>query len=159
MHPVKQTRDSIRAQLSRLYIPYFDALCEELPPDQWAPYNGLRSFELQSALYAAGRTKPGAIVTNAPPGASAHNYGMASDWAPILKGQISWPDAKDPLWQAYGAAVKKVGLRWGGDFHKFIDCPHNELPILTPWSKLIPVHDSKGLSGVEALLETELAPR
>jgi len=41
--------------------------------------SGLRSYQQQAALYAQGRTKPGKIVTNARPGSSWHNYGLAID--------------------------------------------------------------------------------
>lgn len=37
----------------------------------------LRTFEEQAELYAQGRTKPGKRVTNAKPGFSFHNYGLA----------------------------------------------------------------------------------
>jgi peptidoglycan L-alanyl-D-glutamate endopeptidase CwlK len=41
--------------------------------------SGLRSYAQQAALFAQGRTKPGKIVTNARPGSSWHNYGLAID--------------------------------------------------------------------------------
>ena len=52
--------------------------------------SGRRSNQEQAALYAQGRTQDeinrqvskslgGLVVTNAPPGSSAHNYGMAID--------------------------------------------------------------------------------
>jgi peptidoglycan L-alanyl-D-glutamate endopeptidase CwlK len=39
----------------------------------------LRTFAEQDGLYAQGRSKPGAIVTNAKGGQSYHNYGLAID--------------------------------------------------------------------------------
>jgi peptidoglycan L-alanyl-D-glutamate endopeptidase CwlK len=145
---MKNNREKIRVSLSVLYLPYYDKLCEALGP-MWQPYNGLRSMELQATLYATGRTRSGKIVTNARPGESPHNYGMATDWAPTHNGQPFWPNASDPLWLDYGKAVKDVGLKWGGNFTKFIDCPHNELQITGPWAKLQPVFDQGGLSAVE----------
>jgi hypothetical protein len=38
---------------------------------------GTRSWEAQEALYAKGRTAPGPKVTNAKPGSSMHNFGLA----------------------------------------------------------------------------------
>ena len=146
------TRDSIRAQLSQLYVPYYDALCELLPEDEWAPYQGLRTFDHQAQLFASGRSRPGRIITYADAGYSAHNYGMASDWAPWKKGKFEWPNPADPRWQVYGAAVEKAGLKWGGHFNKFIDCPHNELVIKVGWGTLKDVFLSQGLSGVERKL-------
>ena len=40
---------------------------------------GLRTFPEQQALYNQGRTSPGKKVTNAKPGQSYHNYGLAID--------------------------------------------------------------------------------
>jgi hypothetical protein len=40
---------------------------------------GHRTYERQRELYAQGRTAPGAIVTQALPGESAHNFGLACD--------------------------------------------------------------------------------
>jgi len=42
-------------------------------------FEGMRSEERQSLLYAQGRTLPGKIVTNAKPGYSLHQYGLAVD--------------------------------------------------------------------------------
>jgi hypothetical protein len=46
-------------------------------------YCGMRSMEEQAALYAKGRTQPGKIVTQAKPGTSYHNHGLAFDWVPL----------------------------------------------------------------------------
>ena len=42
---------------------------------------GLRTIDEQNSLYAQGRSKPGAIITNAKGGSSYHNYGLAIDFA------------------------------------------------------------------------------
>ena len=41
---------------------------------------GTRTYREQAELYAQGRTKPGSKVTNAQPGYSWHNFGMAWDF-------------------------------------------------------------------------------
>lgn len=46
---------------------------------------GIRTFEEQDALYAQGRTKPGAIVTWVKGGGSYHNYGLAVDHWPLMR--------------------------------------------------------------------------
>jgi peptidoglycan LD-endopeptidase CwlK len=82
-----------------------------------------RDSESQDALYAEGRTAPGAIVTNAKAGESAHNYGLAFDVVPIRNGKPVW-DSKDDLWQVVGRLGKEEGLFWGGDWIHFREFPH-----------------------------------
>lgn len=57
-------------------------------------YCTLRNLQEQADLYAMGRTKPGKIVTNASPGQSAHNYGLALDFVPMLAGRPQWNNKK-----------------------------------------------------------------
>jgi peptidoglycan L-alanyl-D-glutamate endopeptidase CwlK len=45
--------------------------------------SGRRTMAEQAKLYAQGRTTHGAIVTKAPPGSSAHNFGYAVDLCPL----------------------------------------------------------------------------
>jgi len=92
----------------------------------------LRTLDEQAKLYAQGRTAPGAIVTNSPPGKSWHNFGLAFDIAPLdATGQPHWPN-DDALWQKLGAIGKSLGLKWGGEFKSFPDRPHFEFhPGLT----------------------------
>lgn len=86
---------------------------------------GLRTLEEQQALYDQGRTTPGPVVTNAPPGSSWHNYGLAFDVAILANGAATYPNDAD-LWDRVGDAGKRVGLQWGGDFVSFKDRPHFE---------------------------------
>lgn len=87
---------------------------------------GYRTMEQQGQLYAQGRTAPGAIVTNSPPGSSWHNFALAFDVAPLdSSGQPHWPE-DESLWQRIGAIGKTFGLVWGGDFRSFKDRPHFE---------------------------------
>ncbi len=123
-------RDKYRYGLSGLFIPLYDALCEELP-DEWAPYNGLRSFAEQDALYAQGRAAKGKLVTNARGGESPHCYGCANDWVKWdAEGNPIWLHPNDLSWQVLIAAAEKVGLKsgvaWG-------DCDHVELSIKVRW--------------------------
>lgn len=135
---VKMRRETIREGLHQLYIPFYDALCEELENTFWCPYSGLRTIEDQKKIYAIGRTtgEPGRTVTNARPGLSAHNWGCATDWCemrPEFTGREVWNNAD---WKVYERAVKKVSLRWGGDFKKFVDKPHNELILHVSWKEV-----------------------
>ncbi|EAH4447205.1 M15 family metallopeptidase [Listeria innocua] len=87
-----------------------------------------RSYAEQNALYEQGRTKPGAIVTNAKGGQSNHNYGVAVDLC------LYTNDGKDVIWETNTkrwkrvvAIAKSVGFKWGGDWTGFKDYPHFEL--------------------------------
>lgn len=84
-----------------------------------------RTLEEQAELYAQGRTKPGKIVTNAKPGESAHNYGLAFDVA-FREGEhgVTWVGP----WGALGEIAAEIGLEWGGNWRSFPDRPHFELP-------------------------------
>lgn len=80
-----------------------------------------RDFESQAAIYAQGRTKPGAIVTKAKPGRSMHQYRVAFDFVPIVNGKAMWADHK--LWAVCGKWADLAGLEWGGNWN-FQDKPH-----------------------------------
>jgi hypothetical protein len=133
-----------------LYAPLYDALGAELEPN-WQPISGFRSLDEQRILYAKGRTVKGQIVTNAAPGLSFHNYGLASDWAYFERGRryIALP-ADAPRWQEYLDACEKVGLRcisW--------EKPHNELPLGVPARHLLEEYNVGGIKGLDALIERE----
>lgn len=96
----------------------------------------LRTFAEQDALYAQGRTKPGAKVTNAKGGQSYHNYGLAVDIVLLVDKDgngsfetASWEDKIDfdqdgkADWIEIVAIFKRYGWEWGGDW-RFIDKPH-----------------------------------
>jgi peptidoglycan L-alanyl-D-glutamate endopeptidase CwlK len=86
--------------------------------------SGYRSNEEQARLYAQGRTAPGPVVTNAKPGTSWHNYGLAFDVVPVsLDGRPRW-DAPASVWQELGALGESLGLAWGGRWASFPDRPH-----------------------------------
>src|ERR1035438_318645 len=58
----------------------------------------LRTWADQAKLYAQGRTVPGQIVTDSPPGYSWHEMGLACDVAPIsLLAETGW-EPNNPLW-------------------------------------------------------------
>ncbi len=89
--------------------------------------SGLRSWQAQAALYAQGRTKPGPIVTNAKPGSSWHNYGLAIDLGLFKAGKYldsSSPTQADKLYAEIGKIAAKHGIEWGGTWVKFKDTPH-----------------------------------
>lgn len=81
-----------------------------------------RDAESQNALYAQGRTKPGAIVTNAKAGQSFHNWRVAFDFVPLLYGKPAWNDTA--LFTKCGELAESVGLEWAGRWTKFRELPH-----------------------------------
>lgn len=85
--------------------------------------SGYRSWDEQAALYAQGRTAPGAIVTNAKPGDSYHNYGLAVDVVPIVNGVADWSTD----WNKIAGIGKPLGFVWGGEFTTITDKPHFEM--------------------------------
>ncbi len=85
-------------------------------------FHAYRSFEEQAELYGAGRDLLGRIVgkikTNAGPGCSWHNYGVAFDLVLLdHSGDWSWDyDGDLEKWELLGRIGKMIGLTWGGDF-------------------------------------------
>jgi peptidoglycan L-alanyl-D-glutamate endopeptidase CwlK len=86
----------------------------------------LRTWGEQDALYALGRTAPGAIRTNARGGQSFHNFGMAFDIVLLESGRVTW-DARRPGWQVAGEIGTGLGLLWGGNWKSIKDLPHFEM--------------------------------
>lgn len=85
--------------------------------------DGFRTFAEQANLYASGRTKEGKILTNAKPGTSNHEKGLAVDIAFQNGGKLSYDKG------LYGKIVpiaKSLGIAWGGDWKDFPDVPHFE---------------------------------
>ncbi len=139
-------RVKFRRGLSPLYLPYYDAHCELMPPE-WAPYNGLRTFFEQDALFAQGRTKPGGIVTNARCGESPHEYGCANDWVKWdSQGNPIWLKKSDPEWQVLIQAAEKVGLQSGSEFG---DTDHVELKITVRWTVIYQAYVESGMNGAQ----------
>lgn len=105
--------------------PSIRVLADELlrrSPDALVITDGFRSRDEQDRLYKQGRETPGPIVTNAKPGYSWHNYGLAFDVALLKDGKRTWPEDRS-LWERVGALGTSLGLKWGGSFG---DLPHFE---------------------------------
>lgn len=109
-------------------------------------YSGYRTFDEQAALYGKGRTGTELIsagvdkkyskptekkVTNAKPGTSYHNYGLATDGVQIVNGKAKWFETKQgqPLTGDEKKIVDtaaKYGFYWGGNISSIYDTPHLE---------------------------------
>lgn len=123
----------LRAEATQIYT----EICEALKGRAICRFAyTLRTFAEQDALFAQGRTKPGAKVTNARGGQSYHNYGLAVDIV-LLKDTngdgtfetASWETNVDfdgdgvADWIEVVQIFKRYGWEWGGDW-KFTDKPH-----------------------------------
>ncbi|MCY8937324.1 M15 family metallopeptidase [Peribacillus frigoritolerans] len=98
---------------------------------------GYRSLEEQANLFGQGRVysyngknysnlaKP--IVTNAKPGQSYHNYGLAIDFFIVSDDGKRAIWTVDSKWQRVAAIGKDLGFKWGGDWSSFKDYPHLEM--------------------------------
>ena len=86
--------------------------------------SGHRTYEEQDALYAQGRTLPGAKITNARAGYSNHNFGLAFDVG-VFEGNRYLGDS--PKYKAVGVLGMDLGLEWGGNWKTIVDQPHFQL--------------------------------
>ena len=121
------------ASLNKKARAQFEAFLAAAPPilaKHGAPaevISGLRSYQQQAALYAQGRTKPGRVVTNARPGSSWHNYGLAIDLGIFKGGQYldsANPKLADKVYAELGALAKSMGIEWAGYWTSFQETPH-----------------------------------
>lgn len=149
-----------RIDTSQIYPPFLALVkllvqnCHNRKADYYAT-NGLRSFEDQAAKYALGRTtgEKGHIVTKAPPGYSAHQYGVAIDFcfdADLAKPglQPGW-DIKD--YKILAEEAVKLGLDAAYYWQSFKEGPHVQLNLRKygiEWPKLIEIIKKNGLNEV-----------
>ena len=111
---------------------------------------GVRTWSEQAALYAQGRTAPGPVVTNAAPGHSYHNYGLAVDVVPL---GVSGPDwnLSHPVWQRLVDVGTSLGLTSGTQWRTFPDWPHFQLTGVFPVTPNDEVREIYLASGMEAV--------
>lgn len=81
--------------------------------------------QLAQALKDA-KGESGAKVTFAGPGESFHQYAMAYDCVPMVKGKAVWGTTGESgeIWKKVGELGKKSGLEWAGEWTKFREFPH-----------------------------------
>lgn len=101
----------------------------------------LRTFEEQDLLYQKGRTRPGPKVTNAKPGTSYHQYGLALDFALQVNGKTIWEVNKD--WMTVVNIFKKHGFESGLDWKTLKDAPHLEKKFGLTWRDLLAKYKNK----------------
>lgn len=128
----------------------YDEICEALTGRAFCRFTyTLRTFAEQDALFAKGRTAPGAKVTNAKGGLSMHNYGLALDIVLIKDGKDAIWDVKIDLdgdgksdWMEVVTIFKEHGWEWGGDW-KFYDAPHFQKSFGKSVRELLALHNAK----------------
>lgn len=76
-------------------------------------FEGFRSPQRQTYLYAQGRTRPGAKVTNALAWQSYHQYGVSGDLVLYINGSWSWDTegGKDRWWRRMQEIGREEGLK------------------------------------------------
>lgn len=102
-------------------------------------FEGFRSNAQQAQLIQSGRG-----VTQAKPGRSFHNYGLAVDIVFYdSKGHPSW--AENHNWSKLGELGKEVGIEWGGNWKKIKDRPHFQYPPKASISNIKRIYEAVGL--------------
>lgn len=100
------------------------------------PFEGYRVTPRQVWLYAQGRTRPGPVVTNARPGWSWHEYGVAVDL--VFDGderpgiQWSWDGdyvgTREADYRRVGEVMMRHGFEWyGHPGADFFEMPHFQM--------------------------------
>lgn len=143
---------------------------------------GLRSWNEQATIYAQGRTIPGpackhdgvarpvgtcpdhpfgATVTNAAPGTSWHNFGLAVDLCPSTHGpgmpfDPDWNESH-PSWGRIVAVGQARGLVSGATFRTRPDEPHLQLTGRFPVSPTDEVRQLFKDGGVQAVWDSAFA--
>lgn len=69
-------------------------------------------------------------VTNARPGYSYHNYGLAFDCL-FYVGNEKITSREDPFWKKVNQWATQSDLKWGGNFKDMFDGGHFQYPYIT----------------------------
>jgi len=108
---------------------------------RWGLFEGYRSQARQTWLFASGRTRQGAVVTQKRT-PDHHGYGLAADIVWFDTGNTPQWDGADTLWQTLGHAARSIGLIWGGDWSGFPDTVHLQAAPaqMTLWTPLAAIY-------------------
>lgn len=142
----------VNPQLAALIRKLDDQFRVRYPDSILRVTQALRTWDEQADLYAQGRTEPGPIVTNAPPGHSYHNLGLAVDLVPMSHGQAIW-DTEDARWAGMVALGTALGLTSGACWQSIKDFPHFQLEGSLPVSPDDATRALYAKGGVEAVWE------
>ncbi|MGF7049104.1 peptidoglycan L-alanyl-D-glutamate endopeptidase CwlK [Paenibacillus sp. DS2015] len=119
--------------------------------------SGYRSSAQQQSIYDQGRTKASKakgekIVSNAKPGYSMHNYGLAGDFVLTRNGYDLTADSNSngiSDWLEVVTQAKLLGFEWGGDWINFKDRPHIQMAFGLSVSKQL----LKGIRPTQAQMD------
>lgn len=150
-----------RADLDHAYPPFLKTLLDVLAEcaargqpyylvaDYSGPHTGglFRSIAAQDWLFAQGRTRAGAKVTNARGWESCHNFGLGAD---VTADADATREGLQPSWDwkrytLLGEIARRRGLVWGGDWG---DRPHIQWPSYVRASHLFPLRRAALSAGV-----------
>jgi peptidoglycan L-alanyl-D-glutamate endopeptidase CwlK len=145
---------SIRSEVREIYA----EICKALTGKVRCRFSHtFRTFKEQKDLYAIGRNGDRRRrITNAKPGLSYHNYGLAIDIVLLIDNngdgiyeQASWDTLadfdKDKMsdWSEIVTIFKSYGWAWGGDWNRFKDEPHFEKTFGYSVRQLLTRHTAK----------------
>jgi len=122
---------SLHSKVQKIFSHWISE-CQVLAKSQGYEYKaifGNRSWEEQAKIYAQGRSAPGKIVTNAKPGYSNHNFGIAVDMGVFKDGKYldaSKPSEAEAFHRKAASIAEKYNIEWGGSWKSFKDYPHFE---------------------------------
>jgi len=141
--------------LDLLYPPFKTKMLEgikiaheaEIPVRIFETY---RSRPRQGELWKRGRTKGGNVITNAKPGESMHNYGLAADLVMYVDGRWTWEPTE--LYKKLGPIMESVGLRWYGRNRRFKELVHYQLAGLPDMYVIQQLYKKYGIEGVWLML-------
>lgn len=98
---------------------------DELRTEHWPPlvFETLRTDARQQWLHGMGRSYSdgrGVVTHSRDADETWHGFGLAAD---VVHARAYW-SAPSEFWTALGAAARRCGLVWGGDWPGFPDRPH-----------------------------------
>ena len=168
--PEKQLLDpDAESKLAKLYPPFADAV-RELVLQARAKgmpvsiFQGLRTFGQQLELYKKGRDAnfkvidKKQVVTNAPPGMSMHNYGLAVDLVfdgDEVRPGYQWSWANKHPWKQLALLGKGCGLEPAFFWKTFPESPHFEKSYGMTYRELHSVYSEGGTELVWSVLDVK----
>lgn len=162
-----QRASALHPAIRQEVIKTIDKAESNLPPQARVRIvQGIRTIEEQQILFNKGRTTPGPRVTNARPGQSFHNYGLAFDFAMLydkngdgvfndLSWDVDYDFDKDGMkdWMEVVTLFIAAGFTWGGNFISLKDNPHLEKTFGYTWRELLDKHrNNQFISGSKYVL-------
>lgn len=121
----------------------------------------LRSWSEQQALWLEGRdakgrvVDPKKVVTDAQPGDSWHQFGLAVDVCPMNDGMPDW-NLSHPVWKRIVEVGESVGLISGSTWRSFPDWPHFQMTGQLPDEPDDAVRSVFMAGGIEAVWRDSL---